>query len=118
MVHAHDARSTAPRFSPDGRRLATASNDRTVRVWDLESGERLAELRGHTERVWDVAWSADGQLLATASNDFTARLWNAESGAPLAVLRSRLQVYLARWSPDGETLYVAPFDGRVRIVRP
>jgi len=63
-------------FSPDGRRLATASRDKTARLWDPATGEHLRTLTGYTGKVSGVAFSPDGRLLATASLDKTARLWN------------------------------------------
>jgi WD40 repeat protein len=71
-------------FSPDGTRLATASDDKTVRVWDALSGQALQVLQGHTDSVWSVAFSPDGTRLATASGDETARVW---PGSYEAILR-------------------------------
>jgi WD40 repeat protein len=62
-------------FSPDGRTLASAGTDRTVRVWDPASGQPTATLFGHTEIVFSVAFSPDGRTLATGSMDGTVRLW-------------------------------------------
>ena len=70
------ARSAAVAFSPDGRLLATASDDNTARLWDPATGDRLHTLTGHTGGVNAVAFSPDGRLLATGSNDKTARLWD------------------------------------------
>ena len=67
-------------FSPDGRLLATASTDRTARLWDPATGECLRTLTGHAEAVYGVAFSPDGRLLATASTDSTARLWDPATG--------------------------------------
>jgi hypothetical protein len=65
---------------PDGTRLATAGRDRAVWLWDLERGEEVARLLGHTDYVWSLAFSRDGRTLASGSGDFTVRLWDT---APL-----------------------------------
>ena len=63
-------------FSPDGRLLATASTDKTARLWDPATGECLRTLTGHAAGLRGVAFSPDGRLLATASMDRTTRVWN------------------------------------------
>ena len=68
-------------FSPDGKRIVTASFDKTARLWDAESGKQIGEpLMGHTDAVRSAAFSPDGKRIVTASLDNTARLWDAESG--------------------------------------
>jgi WD40 repeat protein len=68
------------RFSPDGKRLATASADGTVRLWNADNGQEVLTLRAHTDPVNDVCFSPDGTRLASASDDGTVRLWDADKG--------------------------------------
>ena len=66
-------------FSPDGRTLATASQDTTTRLWDIRNPRQpglLSTLTGHIDTVFSATFSPDGHTLATASGDNTTRLWN------------------------------------------
>lgn len=67
-------------ISPDVRQLATASADKTVRLWNLENFKLDRELKGHQRWVWDCVFSVDGAYLVTASSDCTARLWDLSNG--------------------------------------
>jgi WD40 repeat protein len=78
--HAHEKRILALVFSPGGRILATASADRTVKLWSSTTGELRRVLTGHRLPVCAVAFSNDGALLATGSGDNTVRLWEVETG--------------------------------------
>jgi WD40 repeat protein len=94
-------------FNPDGTILATGSNDRTVRLWDLRSRQPIGDpLTGHTGVVLGVAFSPDGTTLATASTDGTTRLWNVTSRQPVGdplTMRSGPVTGVA-FSPDGRAL--------------
>jgi hypothetical protein len=89
-------------FSPDGSRLATASDDGTARLWDVASGKPLIVLRGHPAPVVAVAFSPDGSRLATAGADGTARLWVARESPEDQEKRRREQQRLWRGQQAAE----------------
>ena len=74
-------------FSPDGKRIASGSDDQTVKVWDADSGARNATLKVHASRVWGVAFSPDGKRIASASADDTVMVWDALGGQRLLTLK-------------------------------
>ena len=95
-------------FSPDGRRLATASHDRTAKVWDRHDGRELWTLDGHADRVNGVAFSPDGRRWPPACRDGTVKLWDAATGRELIDLRGhRGSIVGVAFSPDGRHLATA-----------
>ena len=73
-------------FSPDGTHLATASRDKTAKVWEVSSGREVGTLSGHTNTVLGVAFSPDGTRLVTVSLDTTAKVWDVSSGQAVLTL--------------------------------
>jgi roadblock/LC7 domain-containing protein len=112
----HDEPVNAAAFSPDGRLLATASDDRTARLWDAATGQEVRQLTGHTAAVTAAAFSPDGRLLATASTDETARLWDVATGQEVRQLTGHTGwVNAAAFSPDGRLLATASADRTARL---
>ncbi|KAF2625648.1 WD40 repeat-like protein [Macroventuria anomochaeta] len=103
-------------FSPAGDRLASASVDKTVRIWDAKTGRPLHMLEGHTDTVTSVAFSPVGDRLASASRDKTVRVWDAKTGQPLHPLEGHTEIVSSvAFSPAGDRLASASHDETVRV---
>ena len=112
----HSGQVHSATFSPDGRRVVTASEDSTARLWDVETGKVIAVLLGHEGSVQSAAFSPDGRRVVTASDDNTARLWDAETGKVIAVLQGHEgPVQHAVFSPDGRRVVTASWDNTARL---
>lgn len=115
----HAAEVLVARFGPDGRWLATAGVDRTVRLWDVRTGTCGHVLTGHTDRVCDVAFSPDVAWLVSASWDGTVRLWDTRTGRCAKTLyRGDRRMYGVAFTHDGTRVAAAGFDGVVRLFDP
>ncbi len=104
------------KFSPvNNSLLASAGDDNTIKVWDLQDNTIVTTLRGHSRKIHSVAFSPDGQRLVSGSDDWTFRLWDVEAGTHIATLehivdRNRSAVIEVAFSPDGELLATAGMD--------
>jgi WD40 repeat protein len=105
-------------YSPDGRLMATASEDRTARVWNTATGEPVTRPLQHQHQVLMAAFGPDSWRLATASLDGTARVWDATTGEPLSAAfphRRGSKVGLVAFRPDGLRLLTAGSDGIAKV---
>ncbi|RYP38832.1 hypothetical protein DL768_010750 [Monosporascus sp. mg162] len=103
-------------FSPNGKTLASASGDKTVRLWDAATGAQWQTLERHSSLVSAVAFSPNGKTLASASGDKTVRLWDVATGAQRQTLEGHSGwVNAVAFSPDGKMLASASSDVTVRL---
>jgi WD40 repeat protein len=110
----HTAVVSSVAVTPDGKTLASGSYDKTVKLWDLATGDETAILRGHTAGVYSVAFAPDGKTLASASQDDTARLWDLASGKEIAAMKHGYHVKRVVFTPDGKTL-ISAGEGPIKL---
>ncbi|BAY87949.1 WD-40 repeat protein (plasmid) [Calothrix parasitica NIES-267] len=110
----HGSAVNSVAFSPEGNTIATASDDNTVKLWNLQ-GEEIKTLTGHNSAVNSVAFSPDGNTIATASDDNTVKLWNFQGEEIKTLTGHDSEVYSVAFSPDGNTIATASLDKTVKL---
>jgi WD40 repeat protein len=118
----HHAYIASVTWSPDGKRIASGSGDKTVQVWTPTSGESVLTYRGHTDVLYTVAWSSDGKRIASGGADQTVQVWIAGGNGAIAGANHILThtghastVFAVAWSPDSKDLASANNDGTVQV---
>jgi WD40 repeat protein len=92
-------------ISADGKRVLTSSADKTLRIWDADTGKCLHVLKGHTERIVGAALSKDGKRALSGSDDRTIRLWDTTTGKELDKLTGHAQcIWSVAFGPEGEAI--------------
>ncbi|WP_152590674.1 serine/threonine-protein kinase [Nostoc sphaeroides] len=112
----HSNGVTSIAVSPDGKTLASGSQDKTIKLWNLATGKLIRTLTGHSNLVNSVAFSRDGKTLASGSTDGSIKLWNLATGEQIRTLRGHSDSVISiAISPDGKTLASGNFDASVKL---
>ncbi|XP_063810080.1 notchless protein homolog 1 isoform X3 [Pseudophryne corroboree] len=114
----HQALINEVLFSPDTRVIASASFDKSVKLWDGKTGKYITSLRGHVSAVYQIAWSADSRLLVSGSSDSTLKVWDTKTKKLSVDLPGHAdEVFAVDWSPDGQRVASGGKDKCLRIWR-
>ncbi len=116
ILKGHTDRINNITYSSDGKLIASASNDKTARIWNASNGALLQILHGHNTSVNSVQFCPNDQLIATASNDHTIKIWDVETGTLLKTLNGHNDnVNYAAFNNDGTLIVSASDDNTIRI---
>jgi WD40 repeat protein len=101
-------------FSPSSKLIASASEDKTVKIWSLD-GELIATCKGHNAEIWETVFSPDGKILASASKDGAVKLWNLDGTLVQTLKEHKGSVLGVKFSPDGKMLASVSSDKTIKL---
>lgn len=116
LPQAHDDAIYSAKFSPDGKRIASAGADKYLRTFDIAYGQQIRRFEGHTNYVLSVAWKGDGQTLVSASADQTIKTWNAETADQIVTIPNfGKHVTAVRFMGESDNIVSSSGDRLVRM---
>jgi WD40 repeat protein len=115
-LRGHDGGVSSVALSPDGRRIVSGGSDRTLKLWDAQTGKEIRILKGHSKVVLCVAFSPDGRRIVSGSWDRTLKLWDAETGEEIKTLKGHSDsVWSVAFGPDSRRIVSGSWDKTLKI---
>ena len=114
-LHGHEGPIDCLAYSPDGRRIASCGEDRTIRVWDANTGEEILTLQGHEQYIASIAYSPDGESIVSGAGDNMVKVWDVKTGAEkISFAGHQSSITAVAFSPDGLRIASASTDKTVK----
>lgn len=112
----HNGKVTTIAISKDCKRLVSGSEDKTIKIWNLQTGHLVKTLEGHIGKINCLAISPDNHIIASASNDKTVKIWDLKRGTLLRTLEGHSKVVRAvTISPDSKTIISGSWDNTIKV---
>ena len=111
----HSAWGRSVCYSPDRKYVVSGSEDKTINIWEIETGRCIRTLEGHTDTVYAVCYSPDGKYIASGSGDGTIKLWEVSSGSCVKTLKAKTVVTSLSYSPDGRYVASGSWDKTIKL---
>jgi WD40 repeat protein len=113
----HEGAVTACTFSPDGKYILSASEDGTVRMWEVETEKTIHLFKGHEGAVTACTFSPDGKYILSASRDGTLRLWDSSMDKEVIHWKNESSLTCCAFHPNGQQVMTADENGRIHFLR-
>ena len=105
-------------FSSDSKFIASGSKDKTIKIWQVDTGKEIMTFEGHSDDITSVAINADNTILASGSKDKTLKLWAFASGKLISTINHDTKIKAVAFSPDRQILATGCNAGNIRLFKP
>lgn len=105
-------------FTPDSKLIASGSKDKTIKIWQVDTGKELMTLKGHSDHITSIAISSENKLLASASKDKTLKLWTLTTGKLISNINLEETIQTVAFNPNSQILATGCSNGNIRLFVP
>lgn len=105
-------------FTADSKLIASGSKDKTIKIWQVDTGRELMTFKGHDDHITSIAISSKNKLLASASKDKTLKLWTLTTGKLISEIDLKEEIRTVAFSPDSQILATGCSKGKIRLFKP